>query len=151
MGPFLDFRGKQMPKEALDCPEGTLHIKLSKTLCVKMAEKLDVVIEQQLKLDSVRKKLNLLRDIVAGKQEEPPRAGLLTERECVAQILQLLVLALPADEKYPIDNLLTARYQLLQVCRVCKCTDSQACMTDNGPCHWVEPDLCSACVGKEKG
>ncbi len=36
-------------------------------------------------------------------------------------------------------------------CRVCGCTDSQACMTDDGPCHWVEPDLCSGCAGKEGG
>lgn len=110
-GPFLDFRGKRMPEEALDCPEGTLHVKLSKTLCVKVAEELDVVIEQQLKLDSVRKKLNLLRDIVAGKQKEPPRVGLPTESECVAQILQLLILALPADEKLPVDDLIDGRWR----------------------------------------
>ncbi len=36
-------------------------------------------------------------------------------------------------------------------CRVCHCTDSQACMTNDGPCHWVEPDLCSGCAGKEEG
>ena len=35
------------------------------------------------------------------------------------------------------------------VCRVCGCTDALACQTDEGPCHWVEKDLCSACVGKE--
>lgn len=29
-------------------------------------------------------------------------------------------------------------------CRVCGCTNNQACVTDDGPCHWVEPDLCSA-------
>jgi len=32
-------------------------------------------------------------------------------------------------------------------CRVCGCTDEHACETDDGPCHWVEDDLCSACVG----
>lgn len=26
------------------------------------------------------------------------------------------------------------------VCRVCGCTDQEAC---EGPCYWVEPDLCS--------
>lgn len=36
-------------------------------------------------------------------------------------------------------------------CRQCGCTDAQACMTDDGPCHWVEPDLCSGCAGKEGG
>jgi hypothetical protein len=29
------------------------------------------------------------------------------------------------------------------VCRVCGCTDEEAC---EGGCSWVEPDLCSACV-----
>lgn len=36
-----------------------------------------------------------------------------------------------------------------KVCRVCGCTDSncQACIQRTGqPCHWVEPDLCSACA-----
>ncbi len=31
-------------------------------------------------------------------------------------------------------------------CRVCGCTDDHACMTNEGPCHWVEEDLCSACA-----
>lgn len=32
-----------------------------------------------------------------------------------------------------------------QFCRVCGCTEDAAC---DGGCSWVEPDLCSACVGK---
>lgn len=37
------------------------------------------------------------------------------------------------------------------VCRVCGCTDSLACTEDRQgnpiePCHWIEPDLCSACA-----
>lgn len=35
-------------------------------------------------------------------------------------------------------------------CRVCGCTEERACATDAGPCHWVEVDLCSACVGVHK-
>ena len=35
------------------------------------------------------------------------------------------------------------------ICRVCGCTDERACVTPAGPCHWVEPDLCSACAGAE--
>ena len=31
------------------------------------------------------------------------------------------------------------------VCRVCGCTDDRAC---DGGCWWVQPDLCSACVGR---
>ena len=34
-------------------------------------------------------------------------------------------------------------------CRVCGCTDRWACNTPTGACHWVEPDLCSACAYKE--
>jgi len=35
------------------------------------------------------------------------------------------------------------------ICRVCGCSNALPCETAGGPCHWVEPDLCSACVGKE--
>lgn len=35
----------------------------------------------------------------------------------------------------------------VRTCRVCGCTDDRACP---GGCYWVEEDLCSACVGKEK-
>ncbi len=37
----------------------------------------------------------------------------------------------------------------VQACRVCGCTDDDCsgCIERTGqPCHWVEPDLCSACV-----
>lgn len=34
-------------------------------------------------------------------------------------------------------------------CRVCGCTEDRACFSfSEGACHWVEYDLCSACVGK---
>lgn len=36
------------------------------------------------------------------------------------------------------------------VCRTCGCTDDDCsgCIERTGePCHWVEPDLCSACIG----
>lgn len=32
-------------------------------------------------------------------------------------------------------------------CRVCGCSDANACDDGVQPCRWVEPDLCSACVG----
>ena len=31
-------------------------------------------------------------------------------------------------------------------CRECGCTENNACVTDGEPCHWAEPDLCSACA-----
>lgn len=33
-----------------------------------------------------------------------------------------------------------------RACRVCHCTDEQACDDGGVPCSWVEDDLCSACV-----
>jgi len=36
-----------------------------------------------------------------------------------------------------------------RACRVCSCTDADCrqCIARTGqPCHWVEDDLCSACV-----
>lgn len=38
----------------------------------------------------------------------------------------------------------------MSTCRVCGCTDSRACVTADGPCYWVEPGLCSACVDLEE-
>lgn len=40
--------------------------------------------------------------------------------------------------------------ELEQRCRVCGCTWNNACMTEFGPCYWVEDDLCSACAEKVK-
>jgi hypothetical protein len=31
-------------------------------------------------------------------------------------------------------------------CRVCGCTQDRACVSEDGPCWWVEADLCSACA-----
>jgi len=31
------------------------------------------------------------------------------------------------------------------VCKVCGCTDDNACVTPEGSCHWVMKGLCSAC------
>jgi len=36
-----------------------------------------------------------------------------------------------------------------QKCRVCGCDELHACQTDEGPCHWVEDDLCSGCAGDD--
>lgn len=35
----------------------------------------------------------------------------------------------------------------LRACRVCGRTEFDACIVDGVPCHWVGPDLCSACAG----
>jgi len=33
-----------------------------------------------------------------------------------------------------------------RTCRICGCTEEHACDQDDGnACHWIEPDLCSAC------
>ncbi len=42
----------------------------------------------------------------------------------------------------------------MPTCRVCGCTDhdcSQCAERTGEPCHWVEPDLCSACAEVEGG
>jgi len=31
-------------------------------------------------------------------------------------------------------------------CRKCGCTDEHPCKTNEGRCHWVQPDLCSECI-----
>ncbi|MFA5186476.1 MAG: hypothetical protein WC551_08375 [Patescibacteria group bacterium] len=36
-----------------------------------------------------------------------------------------------------------------QTCRGCGCTNTTPCMTAEGPCHWAEDDLCSACASQE--
>lgn len=52
--------------------------------------------------------------------------------------------------EYPRSEALTLAQRVIDVqaggrcCRVCGCTDNAAC---SPPCHWVEPDLCSACHG----
>ena len=33
-------------------------------------------------------------------------------------------------------------------CRECDCTWNNACVTEHGPCWWIEDDLCSACSEK---
>ncbi len=37
-----------------------------------------------------------------------------------------------------------------RACRVCGCTEHNACLDEltGGGCYWVEPDLCSECIGK---
>ena len=32
-----------------------------------------------------------------------------------------------------------------RACRVCGCTDDDACVTAAGACAWAEADLCTAC------
>ncbi len=32
-------------------------------------------------------------------------------------------------------------------CVICGCSQLAACVTDDGPCHWVAAGMCSACVG----
>ncbi len=36
----------------------------------------------------------------------------------------------------------------LLTCRVCGCTEANPCETANGPCHWVDDELCSECEGR---
>lgn len=39
------------------------------------------------------------------------------------------------------------RYIMNQrTCKLCGCTEDNACITDEGPCSWVLNNICSACV-----
>lgn len=38
---------------------------------------------------------------------------------------------------------------MINTCRECGCTDNNACVTEDGPCYWINEtrrDLCSSCV-----
>lgn len=37
----------------------------------------------------------------------------------------------------------------VRACKICGCTDEEACVTPSGPCMWVYDDLCSACAGSD--
>lgn len=52
------------------------------------------------------------------------------------------------DSPGPAEELEVEESKSVRTCRVCGCTDYQACP---GGCHWVEDDLCSSCVPKEDG
>ena len=54
------------------------------------------------------------------------------------------------DVKPVYDEMLREALADQRICRVCGCTNECACMTESGPCWWVEEDLCSACVGRVK-
>ena len=65
-------------------------------------------------------------------------------QSCCLLELEELSLALSSELK--------RRSEQVQFCRVCSCTDydcSQCIEKTGEPCHWVEPDLCSACVAEE--
>ena len=54
----------------------------------------------------------------------------------------------PIDIPWPRDN---GWFEGGGVCRRCGCTDFDCadCIERTGtPCHWVEPDLCSACTAE---
>ena len=41
----------------------------------------------------------------------------------------------------------------IRTCRFCGCTEDHACVTADGPCHWVDDTVCSHpdCIQKAKG
>jgi hypothetical protein len=40
--------------------------------------------------------------------------------------------------------------QRIRRCKVCRCTDDRACLTEAGPCSWVSARVCSGCtLGRE--
>ena len=55
------------------------------------------------------------------------------------------------NEPAPVHRWELTQLQGPQRCRVCGCTETTPCNTPEGPCFWVEPDLCSACAGGPAG
>ncbi|BBK44154.1 hypothetical protein STVA_41740 [Allostella vacuolata] len=53
------------------------------------------------------------------------------------------------DEAWESDGLPAVPSLAGPLCRECGCGERNACVTEAGPCHWFEPDLCSACVPEE--
>lgn len=43
------------------------------------------------------------------------------------------------------------RLRLVRSCRLCGCTDGDACYDGRHPCRWVDLDLCSACAKDAAG
>lgn len=68
------------------------------------------------------------------------RAFEAADRHCYDLLVELVAEAVPAID--PDDPPLPA--SIGPFCRGCGCTEAAAC---SPPCHWVEPDLCSACAG----
>lgn len=74
--------------------------------------------------------------------------------EIAAGVARDLQQVIAPDENSPLSIVFDMGWQAafdedVQSCRVCGCTntDCSRCIERTGrPCHWVEPDLCSACV-----
>ena len=46
----------------------------------------------------------------------------------------------------PIDEIIGFDIDEELSCRICGCTQTEPCLTDLGPCFWIEPGLCSRCA-----
>lgn len=79
--------------------------------------------------------------------ERPRPADSEQAAEATQRVIDLPPSGVPTAEAEPAE---VAREEAAPVaearCRVCGCTETTPCMTDKGPCSWVEPDLCSACA-----
>lgn len=71
-----------------------------------------------------------------------------------AILMHQLTHAFPFDV-YVYDRLVSYRIGTIegqhpQLCRSCACSFNDACVDPlGGPCHWVEPDLCSRCAAHD--
>lgn len=94
-------------------------------------------------------------ETLANDLEQAGRDGLLDSDRGIFISTELLEMPVMVDPdmsgleenstlREVIDDLKKQK-QPVRKCRVCGCTDDKACHTEDGPCHWVEPDLCSAC------
>lgn len=97
----------------------------------------------------------LADDILTARQLDtglPPAWGRL-HRACeqgdcqaIGELLAAAEDVVPAAAIEPVDGWPRIPSRLGPICRGCGCTEQHACLSDALPCHWAEPDLCSACV-----
>lgn len=56
-----------------------------------------------------------------------------------------LVAAMSATAvRFDLGDVANVACAVMRACRGCGCTEDEAC---EGGCSWVDPDLCSSCVG----
>lgn len=80
--------------------------------------------------------------LVGAMPDDQPPEGL---ENRLAEALRLCNQGAPATADR--DTLAAHLAEVFRFCRVCGCSEDDACETEAGPCWWSEADLCSACAG----
>lgn len=141
---FCELNG---PMEAWNAPAMTLHMSQEDALQVGfkiMGEALAAETEQALAMTlaeagiPLKGILGMLRN-VRQKRADWEQADEFGRAALSEPFNRLIDVAFPPEPADP-DR----------ACRVCGCTHTTPCFKNGEPCAWAEPDLCTACVGKEQ-